>query len=100
MGAYRGTGGAVFEIDVPDEGTDARLLFDRRVESGDLVAVASETAAEDCKPAKVADVKAEVGDDVDKAREALEAEQSSDKPRSSLIEHLEAVIASETPAED
>jgi hypothetical protein len=39
-----------------------------------------------------AQVLAEVGDDKDKAREALEAEKASENPRSSLISRLEAVV--------
>ena len=39
MGLYRGSGGAVFEIAVPEPGTAARENFDAQIKSGALVAV-------------------------------------------------------------
>lgn len=47
------------------------------------------------KPAKVDDILAEVGDDKEKAQAALDAENASAKPRTSLVAKLEAVIAAE-----
>lgn len=47
------------------------------------------------KPAKVDDILAEVGDDKEKAAAALEAENASDKPRTSLVSKLQAVIDAE-----
>ena len=46
-------------------------------------------------PAKVSDILAEVGDDVEKAKAALEAEQQErgEDARPSLVKKLEAVIA-------
>lgn len=40
----------------------------------------------------VAEVEAHVGDDVNKAREALAAEQGRDKPRKTLLTKLDAII--------
>ncbi len=36
---YRGSGGAIFEVDPPELGTNARELFDAQVASGALVPV-------------------------------------------------------------
>lgn len=44
------------------------------------------------KKPNVADVIASVGDDVDKAVVALEAENASDKPRPTLIEALTEIV--------
>jgi len=41
---------------------------------------------------KAADVLAQVGDDPGKARLALEAERSSDKPRKTLVSALERLV--------
>jgi hypothetical protein len=53
--------------------------------------LAAETAAEE---KTAAEILADVGDDADKARLALEAEQASDKPRKTLVAKLESVAAS------
>lgn len=42
---------------------------------------------------KVEDIKTRVGSDVELARAYLEQEQAADKPRATLVEHLEQVIA-------
>lgn len=39
MALFRGAGGVVWEIDVPDEGTLARERFDAQLESGALAPV-------------------------------------------------------------
>lgn len=39
MAEYRGSGGAIFEITVPEPGTHARENFDAQVASGALVEV-------------------------------------------------------------
>lgn len=39
MPEYRGSGGAIFEITVPEPGTQARKDFDRLVEKGALTLV-------------------------------------------------------------
>lgn len=39
MPEYRGSGGAVFEIAVPEPGTQARKDLDAKIESGALVPV-------------------------------------------------------------
>ena len=44
----------------------------------------------------VKDILAEVGDDPAKARQYLDAENAQDKPRSTLVASLEAVIAGPT----
>jgi hypothetical protein len=49
----------------------------------------------DSKPAKVEDILAEVGDDKEKAQAALDSEQGQTKPRKSLVEKLQAVLAAE-----
>lgn len=43
------------------------------------------------KPGTVEFILNEVGDDPEKAKAALEAEQAEDKPRSTLVEKLEAI---------
>jgi hypothetical protein len=45
--------------------------------------------------AKIDEVLAEVGDDKEKARLALEAEQASGKPRKTLVAKLEELVAAE-----
>lgn len=49
----------------------------------------------DDKPTSVKDILADVGDDKAKASEYLEAENAAEKPRPSLVEGLQAVIAAE-----
>lgn len=39
MAEYRGSGGAVFEIAVPEPGTQARIDFDLLIEKGELTLV-------------------------------------------------------------
>lgn len=83
------TGGTVsLRIDNPEMVTYLQKLAAK----GDLVSVDVTDEPGDVKVTKVADVKAEVGNDPEKALAALEAEQASDKPRSSLVDHLAAVI--------
>lgn len=57
--------------------------------------VAPETVSQEpTGPGKVADIKKDVGDDVEKARAALKAEQDlGDDARPSLVKHLEDLIA-------
>ena len=57
--------------------------------------VAPETVPQEPSgPGKVADIKKDVGDDVDKAKAALATEQElGDDARPSLVKHLEDVIA-------
>lgn len=71
---------------------DARC--DELVEEGFLekVTVSDDDSGAD-KPAAVKDILAEVGDDKDKAQAALDAENASEKPRTSLVAKLEAVLA-------
>ena len=76
-----------------------------RVEGGDTVEVPDEVgkelvkqtdaweAVDDGRPG-VKQVIDDVGDDPDKARQALAVEQESDKPRKSLVSRLEEIIAS------
>lgn len=49
MPLYRGSGGSVFEINPPAEGTNRREIFDAQIASGDLVIV--EPAKKPAKPA-------------------------------------------------
>lgn len=71
-------------IDVPT--AEAEELIAQRV------AVEASTAGSD-KPAKIDDILAEVVDDPAKAAEALEVEKAAAKPRTSLVEKLEAIVA-------
>lgn len=48
----RGTGGAVWEMDVPAEGTQARARYDQQVANGDLVEVDSTPAPAPRKTSK------------------------------------------------
>lgn len=52
---------------------------------------ARQTAGEPPDDATVDEVKAWVGDDPDRARQALDAEQQRDKPRTTLVDALERV---------
>lgn len=77
----------------------------QRVEAGETVEVDDELGerlAEQPDVWEVADgssrptierVKADVGDDPDKARQALAVELECDKPRKSLVSHLEEIAA-------
>jgi hypothetical protein len=47
----------------------------------------------DSGPVKVDDVLSQVGDDPERARLALEAERSGDKPRKSLVTALERIAS-------
>lgn len=51
MPLFQGKGGAVFDIDVPAEGTNLRENFDAKIESGDLVRVGEDEPAKPAKPA-------------------------------------------------
>lgn len=75
--------------------------LDNLVSFGAVVGIREVTLAEgeqpgpgqsDTKPAKVADILAEVGDDKAKAEAALELEQGAARPRQSLVEKLEAIV--------
>lgn len=48
MALYRGSGGSVFEITPPTEGTNPREIFDAQIASGELVLV--EPAKKPAKP--------------------------------------------------
>lgn len=58
-----------------------------------MVEVVEEPEPEPVKEPSVKDILAAVGDDSEAAKAALEAEQERSKPRKSLVEGLEAVIA-------
>lgn len=49
------------------------------------------------KPATIDEVKTAVGDDAVRAQAALDAELATEKPRSTLVAHLEAVVAATNP---
>ena len=49
-------------------------------------------AEEEEEPSRVDDIVAAVGDDKEAARAALEKEQATDSPRSTLVKKLEAII--------
>lgn len=51
MALYKGAGGVEWEITPPDEGTQQREDFDRKVENGELVLI------DEPKPAKAAATK-------------------------------------------
>lgn len=95
----RGPAGAVALIVVPGPGWDQRT-FDQRVAAGELTVL--ETVDGDPPAPKVEakpepraltvdDVLSMVGDDPDRARAALEAEQSAEKPRVTLVKALEEI---------
>ena len=80
----------------------------QRVDAGETVEVDDEDVAESLVAQEdaweatdghgrptVDDVKADVGDDPDKARQALALEHESGKPRKSLVSHLEGIIATD-----
>lgn len=80
-----------FGVQVPDDilEDDAKRL----VEEGYLEERATDSPDADDKPAKVADVLKDVGDDKTKAAEALEVEKArGESARSTLIEKLEAIV--------
>lgn len=91
MGAYRGSGGAVFEMDVPEEGSEARRLFDQQIDKGDLVPVDSEPADDGLGSLKVDDLKALAAD------EGIDLGDATKK--ADIIEVIEAARNSE-PADD
>lgn len=74
-------------ITVPDH--EAEVLI---AQKSAVPASSGESKAD--KPAKIDDILAEVDGDPDKAAAALELENQAKKPRSSLVEQLEAIIAS------
>lgn len=76
---------AVFEA---DENAVANLLRKGMVEKVDEV-----EEPEPVKEPSVKDILAAVGDDSEAAKAALEAEQERSKPRKTLVDGLEAVIA-------
>lgn len=111
----RGEGGDVFEMDVPFAATPAREHYDQAIAAGRLVIVTNATRADTeygyklvaepeplaTEPSKdpdavpdgtVAEVEAWVGDDIERADRALDVENAKTKPRSSLVDHLTAVI--------
>lgn len=51
MALFRGSGGAVFDIEIPAEGTRERERHDHQVASGDLVPAGTETKPATVKPA-------------------------------------------------
>lgn len=55
MALYKGTGGAIFDIDPPREGTNQRELFDAAVANGHIVPVVDDKP----KPRKATESKAE-----------------------------------------
>ena len=79
----------------------------QRVEGGDTAEVDDEVgeslveqvdaweAADGTSRRTVDQVKADVGDDPDRARQALAVERESDKPRKSLVSHLEEIASRE-----
>jgi hypothetical protein len=77
---------AVFEA---DEGAVEHLLRKGMVEE------VEEPKPEPTKEPSVKDILAAVDGDLEAAKAALEAEQAKSKPRKSLIEGLEAVIAAD-----
>ncbi len=108
----RGAGGVEFDLDVPEDGTEARRNFDAHVASGFLTvldAPATDTGAAgperdpDAVPdGSVADVTVWVrgaADDEppadgwqDRARLAYDAEQARPKPRTGLVRLLEGLL--------
>ena len=75
---------AVFEA---DESAVEHLLRKGMVEE------VEEPKPEPARAPSVKDILAEVGDDPEAAATVLEVEQAKDKPRKSLVDGLEAVIA-------
>jgi hypothetical protein len=79
----------------------------QRVDAGETVEVDDEVgeslveqvdaweAADDNSRPTVEQVKADVGDNPDRARQALAVERESGKPRKSLVSHLEDIVASD-----
>lgn len=70
----------------------AQLVEEKMVRKADP-SPKSESDSTKAKAPSVDEILAEVGDDKDKAAAALAAEQGVAKPRKSLVEKLEAVIA-------
>lgn len=83
---YKGTGIAAESLD-PDDA--ARLL-----QAGFLKEAPVEPSSDDADAdGSVKGVLAEVGEDKEKAQAALDAEKAKDKPRTSLVTKLEAILA-------
>lgn len=87
---YRGQGVPVGALDE----TDAKRLVKRGfLEVRDIEdASAAGGESNPASPATIGDVLTEVGDDKVKAQEALDAEKASAKPRTTLVDKLQAVI--------
>lgn len=105
----QGEGGAVFDVDVPPDGTGQRELLDSQIKDGRLQVLAEPEP----EPAVAADPTAvpdgtinEVFDWVrgapdgeeatdgykERAAEALAVEQAAVKPRSTLVDALESIV--------
>lgn len=99
-----GAGGAVWEMDIPVDEGHSREAFDARVASGDLVFVEGDprlTTAPEPEPEPgyddsavpdglIPDVQAWVGDNLDRAQQALDVEQAKgDGARVTLVSWLE-----------
>lgn len=97
MGFYKGSGGVVWEIDEPTNPHRLGHLQDQ-IARGDLSPcdkdgnVAARAEPEADKVPTIDEVKAEVGDDPEKAAAALEVESAREKPRKTLLEHLHSLI--------
>ena len=73
----------------PFSGYESRKVEERKVEA--------ERKANTTPTGTVSEIKDGVGDDKDKAKKALDAENANDKPRKSLVEALEAIITPASP---
>lgn len=80
--------GATFSSEGLDK-DHVKMLVDE-----DFIVKASDVAPEG-KPSTVKDILADVGDDKAKAQQYLDEESAAEKPRSSLVESLQAVLDAE-----
>jgi hypothetical protein len=106
----RGEGGAYFDHTVPDPATHAGELFALRLSRQEIVivdeygdplepqptyaphGVVNDDVDDDVPVGPAKEILAWVGDDLDRADRALDAELGRDKPRAGLVARLEALI--------
>lgn len=67
-------------------------VFVNRFETGDATPVAAPAVSAALPTGTSADVLAWVGEDKDRAQEALDHEQQSHKPRKGLVEELKEIV--------
>jgi hypothetical protein len=97
---YKGPVAPPVALHLAASGRQVEVLGDEPIEvtiaeADALIATGEWVAAGGGRTPTVEEIKTDVGADPEKARVALEAEQARPSPRSSLVDHLTAVIDQE-----